>query len=147
MTDRATSTTLSYVLTLSIATILVGGLIVAGSSFVEDHREEVIRQELKVVGEHVASNIDQVDRYAQAADTLEQASLNQTFPDDVTGSTYNLELVGGTDPRLFLNATRPSVSVDINVTTTTEIGDSNAGGGTVVVFYDSSVDRIKISNE
>lgn len=67
MSDRGTSTTLSYVLTLSIATVLVGGLIVAGSTFVKDNREEVIRQELQVIGEHIASNIEQVDRYAVAA--------------------------------------------------------------------------------
>jgi hypothetical protein len=135
MTPRASSTTLSYVLTLSIATMLVGGLIVAGGTFVKDHREQVIRQELQVIGEHVASNVDQVDRYARAADDLAAANVSQTFPDDVTGATYVVRLVDdGGDARLFLNATRPSVSVDVNVTTATPIATaSNASGGTVVV--------------
>lgn len=135
MTDRATSTTLSYVLTLSIATVLVGGLIVAGGTFVKDHREQVIRQELRVIGEHVASNVDQVDRYARAADDLTAATLSQTFPDDVTGATYTVRLLdSGGDARLFLNATRPSVSVDVNVTTVTPVATgSNASGGTIVV--------------
>lgn len=150
MSDRATSTTLSYVLTLSIATLLVGGLIVAGSTFVEDRREQVIRQELKVIGEHVAGNIDQVDRYARAADSLERATLNQTFPDDVTGATYDLRLVGGSDPRLFLNATQPDVSVNVNVTAQTTIADSDADGGTIVVECASitggDCDEIRITN-
>lgn len=135
MTDRATSTTLSYVLTLSIATVLVGGLIVAGGTFVKDHREQVIRQELQVIGEHVASNVDQVDRYARAADDLAAANVSQTFPDDVTGATYVVRLRdNGGDPRLFLNATRPTVSVDVNVTTVRPVAtESNASGGTIVV--------------
>ena len=135
MTDRATSTTLSYVLTLSIATILVGGLIIAGSTFVEDRREQVIRQELEVIGEHIAGNIDQVDRYASASDDLSTARVEQTFPDDVTGSTYDVKLVpGGGDPTLFLNSTRPAVSVSVDVTTTASVSsDTAAGGGTIVV--------------
>lgn len=149
MRDRGTSTTLGYVLTLSIATILVGGLIVTGSTFVKDHREQVIRQELQVIGEHVASNIDQVDRYVRAADTVTTANVTQSLPADVTGSSYTIKLVDGSgDPRLHLNSTRPQVSVDVNVTTLTDVDtSSSANGGDVVVFYDASDDEIEVTND
>lgn len=147
MSDRGTSTTLSYVLTLSIATVLVGGLIVAGSTFVKDNREQVIRQELQVVGEHVASNIQQVDRYAVAAETLETGNISQHFPSDVTGSTYDLHLVGGSDPTLYVNSTAPAISVNVDIRTTTDIGESDAGGGTVLVTCTGSdCDEIEITN-
>lgn len=153
MTDRATSTTLSYVLTLSIATVLVGGLIVAGGTFVKDHREQVIRQELSVIGEHLAGNIDQVDRYARAGATLSAARIEQHFPNDVTGSSYTVKLAdGGNDPRLLLNASQPQVSVSINVTTVTEIdATTSADGGRIVVACDVTAagdcDDIEISND
>lgn len=152
MTDRATSTTLSYVLTLTIATLLVGGLIVTGSSFVEDRREEVIRQELEVIGEHITGNIDQVDRFARASGDLSVAEIEQAFPEDVTGSTYNIKLVdgGGNDPTLFLNSTQPAVSVSVNVTAVSPItATSTADGGRIVVeceYSGGDCDRIVINN-
>lgn len=131
MTGRATSTTLSYVLTLSIATLLVGGLVFAGSTFVEDHRKQVIRQELQVIGEHLASNLEQVDRYAAAADDVDAARIGQTFPDSVTGSTYTVKLrEDGSQPRLYLNASRPRVRVTVAVSVTgASVSESVASGG------------------
>lgn len=135
MIDRATSTTLSYVLTLAIAAVLVTGLLLAGGTFVEDRREQVIRQELRVVGEHVATNVEQVDRFARASDDLAEARIEQTFPDRVTGSSYSVKLVdGGGEPKLLLNASRPRVSVAVNVTVRTAVaGETAASGGRIGV--------------
>lgn len=134
MTDRATSTTLSYVLTLSIATVLVGGLILAGSTFVEDQRENVIRQEMQVVGEHLASNIEQVDRYNRSADRLEEARVSQTFPSDVTGSSYLVELEDdGGQPQLHLTSSQPRVTVSLNVSVSEDnVEGSEASGGRIL---------------
>ena len=49
--DRAVSTTLGYVLSLAIASILISGLMLATAGFVEGQREQVIRSELEVVGD------------------------------------------------------------------------------------------------
>lgn len=153
MTDRGVSTTLSYVLTLAIAAILVAGLILAGSSFVEDRREQVIRQELRVIGEHLASNVEQVDRFARASDELTEARIEQTFPTDVTGSSYSVKLVeNGGDPELRLNASRPQVSVDVNVTVENDVAtETVASGGTIAVECvvpspPGSCDELEIDN-
>ena len=146
MTDRGVSTTLSYVLTLTIATLLVGGLIMAGSSFVEDRREQVIRQELRVVGEHLASNIEQVDRYGRAADTVHTATVAQSFPNDVTGSSYTVELKDGSPPQLFLNSSRPRMSVTVNVSDGITACDSVASSGPIVAEWDGGSCDIKIDN-
>lgn len=134
MTDRATSTTLSYVLTLAIAAVLVSGLLLAGSTFVEDRREQVIRQELLVIGEHLASNVEQVDRYARANEDLAEARIEQTFPGRVTGTSYGVRLVeNGMEPTLVLRSVRPRVSVEVNVSVQTTVADSNASGGRIAV--------------
>lgn len=149
MTDRATSTTLSYVLTLSIATLLVAGLILAGSTFVEDRREQVIRQELRVIGEHLASNVEQVDRYATASDGLGAASVELTLPARVTGSTYVVVLEGGSDPVLLLNATNPDVDVAVNLTVRRPVAsESFADGGSILVECETSASpcELRIDN-
>lgn len=149
-TERGTSTTLSYVLTLSIATLLVAGLILAGSTFVQDHREQVIRQELQVVGEHLASNIEQVDRYAAASDGLTDAKIRQQLPNRVTGSQYDVILRDSGDPTLYLNATNPDVEVQIDVETQADVTtETFAGGGEIAVECEVSAnqcDRIVIDN-
>lgn len=154
MTDRAVSTTLSYVLTLSIATLLVTGLIFAGSTFVEDRREQVIRQELRVIGEHVATNVEQIDRYAAATDDLRSARLSQTYPPRVTGATYDVILRdgggGGAVSTLYLNSTDPDVAVQIDVRTTADVAaESVADGGAISVECEvsaGSCDRIVIDS-
>lgn len=126
------STTLSYVLTLAIAAVLVSGLLLAGSTFVEDRREQVIRQELLVIGEHLATNVEQVDRYARANEDLAEARIEQTFPGRVTGTSYGVRLVeNGMEPTLVLRSVRPRVSVEVNVSVQTTVADSNASGGRI----------------
>jgi len=141
MSRRAASITLNYVLVLGISTILVTGLIVAGGTFVEDQRERAIEGELRIIGNHLAGNLEQVDRYvnASAGNSPDTAYVNQTFQQDVTGSTYQVELVenGGT-PQLLLTSTQGDTSVRVNVTVQNPIDDgSTATGGTISTAYES----------
>jgi len=144
--DRAVSTTLSYVLSLGIATILVAGLLMAGATFVGDSRETVVRNELTVIGEQIASDVERVDRLVGAGDGASTVRLTQEFPREVTGSTYDVVLDPTTDPRLELQATDPSVTVAVPLATERAVGDSFADGGPVAVRYDSSADRLVIED-
>ena len=146
MTDRSVSTALGYVLTLAIAALLVGGLFVAGGNFVDDRREQVIRQEMNVVGQHVASNVEEADRMVEAGGSSTEVSINQSFPDRATGSTYRMELVEEDGGYLRVNSTRPEVSVVIEVDNTTALNNSYAEGGEVSVIYDSSSDELVIED-
>ncbi|MBV0901804.1 DUF7266 family protein [Haloarcula salina] len=138
MDSRAVSTTLSYTLTLTIATLLVTGLVVAGSDFVNDRREEVVREELAVIGQQVASDLSQADRLVQAAHggspTVE---LRRSYPERVAGSGYRISLDGPND-RVVLESVEPSLSVTVDIRTTSAMGTSAVDGGVVVVTYDSS---------
>lgn len=146
--DRGVSKTIEYVLTLAITASLIGGLLVAGGNFVDDRREEVVRQELEVIGQHIASNVEEADRLVQAGGggSSTTVEVNQTFPNRVTGSTYSVELVEDSGGSLRLNATRPDVSVTVEIDNSTALDSSQADGGKVSVVYDSGDDELVIKD-
>ena len=146
MTDRGISTPLGYVFTLAVATALITGLLVAGGGFVSDTRQQVIRQELHVIGQHLASNVEMADRMVQAGGDVDAVALNQSFTQRVTGSNYRVDLVPGADPFVRLNSTSPDVSVEIDLENETALGESSADGGDISVVYDSANEELVIQN-
>jgi hypothetical protein len=144
--DRAVSTTLNYVLSLAIATLLVTSLLVAGSGFVSNGQQEVIRNELSVIGEQVASDVERVDRLVVAGEAVDTANVTQEFPGRVSGTTYHVSLTPGPEKSLELTSVRPNVTVSLVVSTQTDLGDSRAGGGPVRVSYDDGADQVVIGN-
>ena len=135
--DRAVATSLNYVLTLAIATVLVTGLLYASTNYVDDRRGEVVRDELTIIGQQVAADLARADRLVTAADsdgTDLTVGTNQTFPERVAGRTYRV----GLDPsneRLVVEAPEQSVRVTVGLELRTDLGESSAGGGVVRVVY------------
>ncbi|GCF14598.1 hypothetical protein Harman_25330 [Haloarcula mannanilytica] len=137
---RAVSTPLGYALTLAITAILVTGLLVAGTGFVEQRQESVIREELSVIGQQVAADFARVDRLVVAADssgTSLTATTRQTFPERVSGSSYRLSLDPSAE-RLVLTSAAPEVRVTVSVTNRTTLRESTVDGGTVAVTYNGT---------
>lgn len=135
--DRAVSTALNYTMTLAIASILVTGLLYTSTSFVDDRRGEVVRDELTVIGQQVASDLARADRLVTAADSDGAAltvTVSQTFPERVAGRTYRLHLDPSAD-RLVLESGQQDVRVTVGLTLQTDLGDSTADGGTVRIVY------------
>ncbi len=147
MRDRGVSTVVGYVIALAISATLVGGLLIAGGNFVEDTREEVVRQELEVVGQRLAANVEAADRLVVAGEGTPSVAVNETVPRQATGTTYDLELTPADGGTLYLNATDPSVSVAIAVDNTTALGRSSADGGDVSVVYEAAADELVIRND
>ena len=142
---RAVSTTLSYVLALAIATILITGLIIAGGSYVDTQREQVIRDELTVVGQQLAADVERADRLVRAGDPDEPmtVTVNRTFSNRVTGTSYRLALEPG-NGTLLLNTTRPEVTVRIGLATRTDLSSSAVRGGEVQIRYDGADDQLEV---
>jgi hypothetical protein len=148
---RAVSTPLAYVLNLGIATVLITGLVVGGTAFVEDNRETVVRTELRVIGQQLAADLQQADRLVEAhtASSNPTVAVEQRYPGAVAGSAYTVKLVETTSPaRQFVNLTTSGsneVSVAVRVPTKTPIEDGSAtNGGRVVVRYaDTDGDNTK----
>jgi len=138
MNDRGVSSTLNYVLSLSIATLLVTGLLVAGGTFVEDRQKEVMRSELNVIGQQVASDINRADRLLTAGQGDTRVVVNQSFPKRITGSGYDILLSTGdpldpSDDTLTLVSQDPEVQVEVHVQTEQTLVESYADSGVVVV--------------
>ncbi|MBX0284869.1 DUF7266 family protein [Haloarcula salinisoli] len=143
---RAVSTTLSYVLALAIATLLITGLITAGGTYVDSQREQVIRDELRVVGQQIAADVERSDRLVRAADSDDPTiTLNRTLSNRVTGASYELTLVPS-DQTLVVNTTRPDVTVRIGLTVETPLGATSARGGDIQIRYDQGADHLEVRN-
>lgn len=138
--ERAVSPVFGYVLTLSVATLLVGGLLISAGGFVDDQRRNTAESELRVVGQQVSADISAADRLART-DGAEDISVGRTLPQAVVGSPYTIEVVddgeGPTSPYLRLSASRPEVSVMVGIANRTDVAvGSSAGGGEIVVEVD-----------
>lgn len=143
--ERAVSTTFGYTLTLAIASILVTGLLITGTTFVDDRREEVVEDELTVIGHQIASDLARADRLVQAADSSGSdltVELDQRFPERLAGSTYRIALEPSND-RLVLRTS--AVRVTVGLGQQTALGESTASGGVVrVVYVDAGGGRLEV---
>lgn len=125
---RGVSTTLSYVLTLSITALLISGLLIGTGTLVEDRRESVARDELRVIGQHASARFMAADRLA-ATDPTELVVEGQ-FPDQVAGSTYTVR-VNSSSPqsRLYLSASDIDAAVEVSFVTRRPLVETTVIGG------------------
>lgn len=153
--DRSVSVALNYILVLAISTVLVTGILLSGGNFVEDNRERVIESELTVIGHHIAGNMEQVDRLANASqENLEEFGgdpdtvyVNQSFQQRVTGSSYRVELVDNGQPQLRLVAIDPGITVDVNLSVSNDVrDDSSANPADISVYYDPGPEELVIDD-
>jgi hypothetical protein len=139
--DRAVSTTLGYVLALAISALLITGLITAGGNYVEDERDQVVRDQLSVIGQQVAADIERADRLVRAVPAGTQPDtvrINQTFADDVTGTSYRIRLDPSGSDTVIVESFDPEISVSVRVTSETDIVESSADGGPIQIRYTGS---------
>ena len=134
--QRAVSITLNYVLAIAISAVLVTGLLIAGGNFVGDQQESVVRNELSVVGQRLAADLERVDRMVAAGDDVDAARINRSLPTAAVGERYDIELDASAEPELVLTADGADVSVSVTVSNRTPLADSSVRSGSVAVVYD-----------
>jgi hypothetical protein len=145
--ERAVSTTVSYVLALGITTLLATGLIFAGGQFVSDQRERAVRTEMQIVGEQLASDIEQLDRIVSANPTrIDTGEIRHRMPETIAGESYVVVLRDGPNVSLLLRTENPDVSVTNPIRNRTAISPSVTTGGTVVVRYDAGENEIEVDD-
>lgn len=145
MSDRAVSTALGYVLTLSISAILISGLLITGGSTMKTQQDRAVHTELRVVGQQVASDIAAGDRLVQASEGTTAVELHHHFPTSVSGSGYTIRVVTSdeglppdvTAPCLELSASSTHVVVYVEYASQTAV-TGTASGGDVTIEYDGS---------
>lgn len=141
--DRGASPVFAYVLTLGVTALLVAGLLVAASGYVEGQRQSVGENELAVIGQQVSSDISAVDRLSRT-DGAAEAAVGRDLPRTVVGSTYRIHVrddgSGPTEPYLELTMSEPDVAVQVGIVLApgTTLVESTVGSGPIVVEFDGS---------
>ncbi|WP_251344150.1 PKD domain-containing protein [Haloplanus halophilus] len=113
MSDRATAPALTYVLAIGITTILVSGLLISASGFVDDRRERTVREELEIVGERLAASIAALDAASDSGGTV---SRRIEVPATVLDAAYYVDVVDCGGNATCLELTAPDPSLDLTVT-------------------------------
>lgn len=146
MTDRAVSVAVNYVLTLTIATLLLSGLAVTAGGLIEAQSEEAIRSELDVLGQQLAANIESADRLATVAKgNTAEVRIESALPTRVAGSGYTIDVAGDT---IVLRTTDPEVSVSVQFTVsdgTAVETERTVRGGNVLIERDGD-DRLVVES-
>jgi hypothetical protein len=142
MADRALTTTLSYVLALTITALLAGGLLFAAGNVVGNVEEDVTRDELRIVGQQLSSRLMAADRLARTgADTVR---VEYGGPPLVAGSAYTVSVRGGADPELVLNGTSADVSVTVGLPVESDLTETTAPGGDLrIVLTDAGALEVR----
>ncbi len=147
--ERAVSSTVTYVLTIAITTILLSGLITAAGGLVGDQRAQATRNELGVVGERIVAELTNADHLVQAG-TDPAVRLRTTHPRRIVGAPYSVELKTGGEPPcahpqcLVLSTSDVTVSVPFDNATAVKPG--TVDGGAVVVTYDRANETLVLEN-
>lgn len=134
---------LGYVLMLTIAALLISGLLIASGDLVRGERERAVRTELTVVGEQLAGDVSTVDNLVQSSDASpSRARVAHEFPADVTGSSYTISVETSPD-RLVLRSADPEVQVAVSLATETPVSATSLSGGPVRVVYTGSALEVR----
>lgn len=137
MNSRGVSTTVNYVMTLGITTLLVIGLLVATGTYVEGHQEQTERMELTVVGQQLVGTLSSADGLAQSVDDGD-FTVTRDLPDSVARKPYNVAIEKVGVQRYDVTLATDDVDVTVQVTTRTTVEEAEFTGGDVVVEYDAS---------
>lgn len=111
--DRGTTPALTYVLAIGVVTLLISGLLITTTDFVDGERERVVRDELEIVGERLAADAAAVDHLAGDGATATQRT---TVPETVADTGYYVDIVGCPSGSVCLALTDADPSIDVNVT-------------------------------
>ncbi|WP_267643102.1 DUF7266 family protein [Haloarchaeobius amylolyticus] len=147
--DRGVSIAVTHVLTIGITTILITGLLVGASGLLQDERADAARDEMRTIGNRMATDIASVDRAADG--TSSTMSVRSVHPSSVSGSTYTVHLKPGSvcavysNPCLVLNATSTDTTVYVPFNTSTTVTETRVSGGDIYIVYDGS--DIKLASE
>jgi hypothetical protein len=146
MAERALTTTLQYVLSLSIAAILITSLLFAGTEFVGDRQRSVVDAELRVIGQHVASDIERADRLARAGTGADRLAINSSYPNRIAGQAYRMNV---SNSGVRLSTSNPDVTVVINLSVRVSNGvrETIFRGGDVAITYDPGADRLVVTSD
>ena len=142
--DRAASTVVGYVVALAVSALFLTALTVSLGGFTEAHTERMITDQLTVVGETTAGELERVDRLARLAEgDRAEAVLHTEAPSLVARTTVELPTqVGGhaysitvTVDTVIVQSNRRALTVSVVHRSRVTVGERTVRGGPVAVRY------------
>jgi hypothetical protein len=135
--ERAVSITVGYVLNLSVAALLISGLLVAGGGLIESQTKQVTSDELAVTGQQLAQELSGADRLARAGDSSPSTlSIRVGLPARTASGSYAIEIEHtGPEGTIELRSTSPAVSVEIPFRSETDVENATVDGGPIRIEY------------
>ncbi|WP_324662762.1 DUF7266 family protein [Haloarcula sediminis] len=133
---RAVSPAVTQALTIGISTILITGLLLGGSSYVDNKREQTVRQGLQDVGSGVASDLVRLDQF-DTADVSSNVSFTSNYPDRLAGEGYRVHVVeDGELTMIHINSTSSDRQTQVRFANDQPVCESTVRGGQITVLYD-----------
>lgn len=146
--SRAVSATVNYVLALAITAILISGLLIAASGYMESQRTTAIGNALDVQTEQLAKSIGEIDRLASSMETNGdgEARIAVNLQDSVIDRTYRITVVNKTEAgdqrkTYQLAANSNDINRSVRVRTSQSIVETTVQGGPVVIRFDPATDH------
>lgn len=142
--ERGVSVTVGYVLNVAIATLLISGLLVAGSGLVESQTKQVTTDELAVVGQQLADELSSADRLNRSGE-VSTLSIRTDLPRRTAAGGYTIDIeTDGDDGTIELRTSSPEVSVTVPFRIDSELRDSRLSGGPVRIEYDEADGTLEV---
>jgi type II secretory pathway pseudopilin PulG len=134
---------------LVVVGLLVSGLLIGVSGFLDTQRERVVRSELGVVGNRLAADLTGVDALAETVDSDGEVRVTASLVERVAGSTYRIAIESdgpGNRYEIALTSTTPEVTVTTSVKTLRPVSTGTFNGGAVTITYDGSTDTREVEH-
>lgn len=144
---RAVSVTVGYILMLSVSALLLGVVLTGAGGLMESQSQQVISDELTVIGNQLAANIHEADRLAvvAAADGEGSVALTVRLPQRVAGTGY---LISIGDDAITLSTSNPDVEVTVDYPETgVDLETPNqVSGGDIRLVYTTAENRMVVES-
>ena len=142
--DRAASTVVGYVVALAVSAFLLAALTASLGGLTATHTDQVVMDQLTVIGETTAAALERTDRLARIAESdrggtgLHPQSVSPGvettigLPRRVGGSAYTITVTADT---IVVQSSRPTVTVSVAHRSRIAVAERSVRGGRVVVAY------------
>lgn len=141
---RGVSTPVSYTLTLSIALVLVSGLLIGGTTLVGDQRDRTMQSQLSTIGEGVAGSFETADRLAASGKgDPGEVNLTRDLPRDIMGTGYAINVQSDSSLRILSASLDVRVSVRMDIESDVRVG-AQEPGGRVVIWHNTTASPNKL---
>lgn len=136
--ERGVSFTVSYALTVAIATLLITGVIATAGYVLDAERERAIQEQSQVVADDVAASLVATDRLVHSGNES-NVTVVRRLPRKVVDQPYVVELRGSADETVLTVRTEsPSVTASVPLRNRTEVANASVTGGPVRIVYNRS---------